>query len=249
MTTTITAVPLLTESPNRSQGDTGYSATADAWAASLGVFNVGMNTSIGQLNTLGTEISAIGEGATESKNSAADSALSALESMSSALSASNYKGAWSAQTGAANIPYSVSNDSKFWMLINNLADVTASEPTNTSADWLQIGIVAELQQNIQSANYTTVASDSGRHILHPATDTTPRTLTIAANSSVPYKIGTAITFVNQASAGTLTIAITTDTMRLARQGTTGSRTLVNNGMATALKITENEWIISGTGLT
>jgi hypothetical protein len=47
----------------------------------------------------------------------------------------------------------------------------------------------------------------------------------------------------------MTIAITTDTMRLAGAGTTGSRTLAANGIATCLKLTATEWIISGTGLT
>jgi hypothetical protein len=51
------------------------------------------------------------------------------------------------------------------------------------------------------------------------------------------------------SADTTARTITTDTMRLAGPGTTGSRTLAANGIATALKITATEWIISGTGLT
>ena len=46
----------------------------------------------------------------------------------------------------------------------------------------------------------------------------------------------------------LSIAITTDTMRLAGAGTTGTRSLAANGTATALKITSTEWIIEGTGL-
>ena len=54
--TTVTTVPLLTTAPNRSQGDTGYSATADAWAASLGTFNVGMNVSIGEINVVAGEV-------------------------------------------------------------------------------------------------------------------------------------------------------------------------------------------------
>jgi len=113
-----------------------------------------------------------------------------------------------------------------------------------------IEITPELiPQNSQSAAYTLVLADAGKHILHPSADTTARTFTIPANSSVPYRIGTAITFVNQASAGVVTIAITTDTMRLAGAGTTGSRTLAANGVATAIKLTATEWIISGTGLT
>ncbi|MFZ6767523.1 hypothetical protein ACO0LM_10590 [Undibacterium sp. Di26W] len=108
---------------------------------------------------------------------------------------------------------------------------------------------ANIPQNSQSAAYTLTAADANKHVLHPSADTTARTVTIPANSVVAFPIGTAITFVNQASAGVLTIAITSDVMRLAGTGTTGSRTLAANGLATALKITSTEWIISGAGLT
>jgi hypothetical protein len=104
-------------------------------------------------------------------------------------------------------------------------------------------------QNSQSAAYTLVLADAGRHILHPSADTTARTFTIPANGSVAFPVGTAITFINQNGAGVVTIAITTDTMRLAGAGTTGSRTLAANGIATAVKVTSTEWLISGTGLT
>ena len=104
-------------------------------------------------------------------------------------------------------------------------------------------------QNSKSAAYTLVLADAGNHILHPSADTTARTFTIPANASVAFPIGSAITFVNQNGAGVVTIAITTDTMRLAGAGTTGSRTLAANGVATALKITSTEWIISGINLT
>jgi hypothetical protein len=66
---------------------------------------------------------------------------------------------------------------------------------------------------------------------------------------VAFPIGTAVTFINQNGAGVITIAITSDTMRLAGAGTTGNRTLAANGIATAIKVTSTEWIISGTGLT
>ena len=111
-----------------------------------------------------------------------------------------------------------------------------------------IAEIKQIEQNSQSAAYTFVLADAGKHILHPSADTTARIFTIPANSSVAYPVGTAITIVNQNGAGVITIAITTDTMRLAGAGTTGSRTLAANGVATALKITSTEWIISGTGL-
>lgn len=106
-----------------------------------------------------------------------------------------------------------------------------------------------IPQNAQSGAYTLVIGDANKHLLHPAADTTARIWTIPANASVAFPIGTAITFVNQNAAGVITIAITTDTMRLAGTGSSGSRTLAANGIATALKITATEWIISGTGLT
>ena len=101
-----------------------------------------------------------------------------------------------------------------------------------------------VQQNIQSAAYTLVLADSGKHILPPSADTTARIFTIPANSSVAFPIGTEITFVNQASAGVVTIAITTDTMYLAGAGTTGSIPLAASNVATALKITATVWIVT-----
>lgn len=106
-----------------------------------------------------------------------------------------------------------------------------------------------VRQVSQSANYTTILTDGGKHLLHPSADASARTFTIDSNANIAYPIGTALTFINQNAAGVVTIAITTDTMRLAGPGTTGSRTLAANGIATAIKITSTEWIISGVGLT
>jgi len=105
-----------------------------------------------------------------------------------------------------------------------------------------------IPQNSQSAAYTLVLADAGKHILHPSSDANARTFTIPANSSVAYPIGTAITFINMTSQ-VVTIAITTDTMYLSAAGTTGSRSLAQYGSATAIKITSTNWLISGSGLT
>ena len=105
-----------------------------------------------------------------------------------------------------------------------------------------------IPQNSQSAAYTLVAADAGKHIFHPSTDANARTFTIPANGSVSYPIGTAISFVNMTSQ-VVSIAITTDTMYLAGTGTTGTRSLAQYGTATALNMTSTTWIISGAGLT
>jgi muramidase (phage lysozyme) len=103
--------------------------------------------------------------------------------------------------------------------------------------------------NSQSAAYTTVLADRWRIIHHPAADTTPRTFTIDSNANVPYPLGTELEFINETSAGSITIAITSDTMRKAGTGATGSRTLADSGWAKAKKIWTTEWIITGDNLT
>jgi hypothetical protein len=121
---------------------------------------------------------------------------------------------------------------------------------NTAASWHQNQISTKLvPQNSRSEAYTTTISDANCHIYHPSSDTAARTWTIASNADVPYPIGTQITFVNDTSAGTITIAIASDTLVLAGSGATGSRTLAANGIATAIKITATRWMISGTNLT
>lgn len=105
-----------------------------------------------------------------------------------------------------------------------------------------------IPQSSKSADYTLVAADNGTHIFHPASDANARTFTIPANGSVAFPLGAAVTFINR-SASNVTIAITTDTLTLSPGGTTGSRTLAQYGMATAIKIGSTEWMISGTGLT
>lgn len=102
--------------------------------------------------------------------------------------------------------------------------------------------------NSQSAAYTTVLSDSGKVIFHPSTDANARTFTIDSNANVAYPLGTAITFINMTSQ-VVTIAITSDTMYLAGTGATGSRSLAQYGIATAIKMTSTTWLISGNGVT
>lgn len=121
--------------------------------------------------------------------------------------------------------------------LKGLAD--ASGGTNT-------GIIP---QNSQSANYTCVLSDAGKHIYLAGSGS--RTFTIPANSSVPYDIGTVITFVNTANGGNVLTIACGDTMILmngAASPSTGNRTLANYGIATALKVVATTWVISGAGL-
>lgn len=78
---------------------------------------------------------------------------------------------------------------------------------------------------------------------------TAYTYTIPANSSVAFDIGTTITVFNNNATSNITIAITTDTLRLAGTTTTGSRTLAPFGIATLFKANATTWLASGPGLT
>lgn len=104
-----------------------------------------------------------------------------------------------------------------------------------------------IPQSSKSAAYTTVLTDSGTHILHPTADNNARTFTIDSNANVAYPINTCITFINQIN--TVTISITSDTLTWYPSGSTGSRTLAANGLATAIKVGTTSWVITGVGLT
>jgi hypothetical protein len=98
-----------------------------------------------------------------------------------------------------------------------------------------------------SAAHTTLIYEANSVLLHPSADTTPRTFTIDSNANVPYPIGTEIEFINETGAGTLTIAITSDTLTLSGAGSTGSRTLAADGRASARKVTSTHWYITNLG--
>ncbi len=122
--------------------------------------------------------------------------------------------------------------------IAGLHDYTTIPTINSS-----LVAVQPILQNVQNGNYTLVLGDAPKHI-YKASGGAGETITIPANSSVAFPIGTAIPIVNQGG-GTLSIAITTDVMQLEGAGTTGTRTLADDGIATILKVTATLWMISG----
>lgn len=103
-----------------------------------------------------------------------------------------------------------------------------------------------------TADYTLVLADAGKTILHNSGST--HTVTIPANASVAYPIGTTTIIDNaggnSGAPGALTIAITSDTLyRGDGVSGTGSRTLAANGVAAIRKVTSTAWVITGSGIT
>jgi len=101
--------------------------------------------------------------------------------------------------------------------------------------------------NTQNGSYTLVITDEGKTI-HKASGGAGETITIPANSAVAFLIGTMIAIQNDGG-GTLTIAITTDTLTSSADNTTGSRTLADGGSAVIHKVTATSWKIAGDQMT
>ena len=159
---TITALPTPPDPNDRAT----FNARAYPWSVAQQTFGtqVGLvasnvfanaNEALGQANNAAASaIAATNNGAaqvalaTTQANNAAASAVAAtnngaaqvaLAAQAAAISAAsaNYKGLWSALTGALNTPASVSHNNVFWALNNPLADVTAAIP-GISVAWTQI---------------------------------------------------------------------------------------------------------------
>jgi hypothetical protein len=119
----------------------------------------------------------------------------------------------------------------------------ATEPATNAGTATTTGYVGMPQVILASGNLTLSKTHAGEHIYVTGAS---QTITIPANGSVPFEIGTTIVIVN--GNVTTSIAITTDTLRLAGTTSTGTRSLVAYGVATLLKIDATTWIISGNGL-
>jgi hypothetical protein len=101
-------------------------------------------------------------------------------------------------------------------------------------------------QVAKTASYTLALADAGHHVY--LTGSTPsQTVTIPANASVAFQIGTTISIVNGATVS-WTVPITSDTLTLAGGTTTGTRTLAVGAVATIIKVTATAWYISGAGV-
>lgn len=135
--------PLPTPVPSTAD-PTNFDARADAFLGALPLFQ--------------TEMDALGAQATADAAQTAADRVATTSASATAMAAANYKGAWSAQSGAANVPYSVSHLGKFWILASNLANVAAKTP-GTDPEWLQLWFPQT--RRAQTTSATLSVSDAG----------------------------------------------------------------------------------------
>jgi hypothetical protein len=226
-----------------SQGGQGVAIGFGAGSTGQGENSVAVGYSAGETDQ-GTNAIAIGYFAGQTNQSTGTIIINASSSATNGVSGQQnslyIRPIRSATTTSGVLQY---NPTTYEVTYSTTITATASVATVNSTA-ASVGYMG-LPQNATSSTTLTI-SDAGKHIY---ITTSSQTITIPANSSVPYPIGTTITFIAGPSATTVTIAITSDTMRLAGAGTTGSRTLAAHGMATAVKVASTDWYINGTGLT
>ena len=102
-----------------------------------------------------------------------------------------------------------------------------------------------LPVNLQTgATYTLAFGDEGGIIAHSGA--TAQTITIPANGTTAFPVGTAVTIVNEPSAADITLTITTDTLnRGDGVAGTGNRTIKASSVVTIIKTTSTSWVITG----
>lgn len=124
-----------------------------------------------------------------------------------------------------------------------LSDSDILATPNAAAD--EIGFKG-IPQNSQTTNYTLVLADASKCIYKGSGGAI--TVTIPANSSVAFPVGTCIEGINDDTEN-LSIAITTDTLVLAPTGSTGTRTVAPKGWWAIRKVASTRWFITGAGVT
>jgi hypothetical protein len=149
--------------PNTAEPDT-FNDDADQWAADIIPWTAEVNAAGAYINGVGVQVDSDAADAATSETNAAASAAAALVSQNLAAGSANYKGLWSAQTGAANKPYSVFHNGSFWALNNNLANVTTSTPSLTNTDWQFVS--GTRWQAVQTSAFT-----AAKNALYPVTAT------------------------------------------------------------------------------
>ncbi|PUA95529.1 hypothetical protein C8C99_0329 [Acidovorax sp. 107] len=92
-----------------------------------------------QMNALAENVNNNAIEASLASTGAVSAAASASTAASQAVAAANFKGLWPTLTGPLSTPACVKHNGRFWMLLNNLADVTTSQP-GVSADWTSLNV-------------------------------------------------------------------------------------------------------------
>lgn len=127
MTTPVPVPPLIQAAPWPALGSPNYNDEAYA-AGSSQPAAFARQAEIAQSSADNAQISH------DNSVTAVQASQIAQDARDAAAGAANFRGLWSTLSGPLNKPASVKHNNRIWLLLNNLADVAASEP-GVSADW------------------------------------------------------------------------------------------------------------------
>jgi hypothetical protein len=180
----IPEIPRLPTAPSRNR-PTDFADEADTFLSALPDFGDNCNTLAGfcevqatTAETIKDETSDIKDDTNAIKDLAYDAQVAAEAARDAAQSISDYKGEWSSLTGSLPIPASVYHDGSYWLLINSLADVTLSEPSESNSDWSPV-YSGRYDYDIYATNFT--AQTGSQYIVEAASG--DRTITMPASPS------------------------------------------------------------------
>lgn len=203
-------------------------------------FKADVDTFFGsQLPTFCAEANALQVAVNADAVSAADSASVASSGaalVDVAAASANYKGHWSALTGALNIPASVSHNGYFWALNANLANVTTATP-GVSGSWTALRIGTGGATETSSAVNVTLTYASARV---QAVAMTVADKSVNLPSATVLSVGAELFVVK--NTGALAFAV--------RDGAGGLLTNLRPGKCVALHLSNNgttagSWVLSG----
>lgn len=151
--------------PPSTTDPTNFDSRGDAFFGALPAFQTAMNALKAYVYAIAQQVYA---NAVEAFSSATAAALSEANAAATA----NIKGTWASQTGAIAKPAAVSHNGAIWALLNNLADVTTSQP-GVTGDWAWVSGAFPPQR----INSNTTAVPNVRYVIYGACTLTAPAIT------------------------------------------------------------------------
>lgn len=118
----------------------------------------------------------------------------------------------------------------------------AATATGQYLTWGQSALVLA-RRIIITADYTVTLADQNSELVHLDSDTTPRTVTIPANATIAFPVGTFFQFHNEDATGAITLTLTTDQFYLEGWGLVSTYSLPAGASVRLTKINTTFWKI------